>query len=108
MIPHAFGERPAWRLMYAALIRASESWRAVKGDAIRDRQLQALQEDLRCAHAERDSPGMRISTKIAHQRFQQKQDMIQAIVMIPECPPAQPHTNPLTQETTSPVSPRMR
>ncbi len=29
IIPHAFGERAVLKLMYAALIRASETWRRV-------------------------------------------------------------------------------
>ena len=41
-IPHAFGERPVLKLMYAALIRASESWRGVKVTEFETRQLQAL------------------------------------------------------------------
>jgi hypothetical protein len=41
-IPHAFGERPVLKLMHAALIRASESWRGVKVTEFETRQLQAL------------------------------------------------------------------
>ena len=62
-IPHAFGERPVLKLMYAALIRASESWRGVKVTEFETRQLQALREDLQRAHAERVSPAVRISTE---------------------------------------------
>ncbi len=45
--------------MYAALIRASNSWRGVKVTEFETRQLQALREDLQRAHAER----VRLSTK---------------------------------------------
>ncbi len=49
--------------MYAALIRASDSWRGVKVTEFETRQLQALREDLQRAHAERVSPVVRLSTK---------------------------------------------
>lgn len=62
-IPHAFGERPVLKLMYAALIRASESWRGVKVTEFETRQLQALREDLQRAHTERVSPVVRVSTE---------------------------------------------
>lgn len=62
-IPHAFGERPVLKLMYAALIRASDSWRGVKVTEFETRQLQALREDLQRAHAERISPAVQVSTQ---------------------------------------------
>lgn len=55
-IPHAFGERAVLKLMYAALIRASQSWNGVKVTEFETRQLQALREDLEHAHEERISP----------------------------------------------------
>jgi transposase-like protein len=30
VIPHAFGERAVMKLMYVALLRASESWRGIR------------------------------------------------------------------------------
>jgi transposase-like protein len=62
-IPHAFGERAVLKLMYAALIRASDSWRGVKVTEFETRQLQALREDLHSAHAQRVSHVVRVSTK---------------------------------------------
>jgi transposase-like protein len=62
-IPHAFGERAVLKLMYAALIRASDSWRGVKVTEFETRQLQALREDLQNAHAQRVSPVVQVSTK---------------------------------------------
>jgi len=55
-IPHAFGERAVLKLMYAALVRASDSWNGVKITEFESRQLQALREDLERAHAERHQP----------------------------------------------------
>ncbi|MCI0355658.1 MAG: IS256 family transposase [Acidobacteria bacterium] len=55
-IPHAFGERAVLKLMYAALVRASDSWNGVKVTEFESRQLQTLREDLERAHAERLNP----------------------------------------------------
>jgi transposase-like protein len=44
--PHAFGERAVMKLMYAALIRASQSWRGVPITEIERKQLDALREEL--------------------------------------------------------------
>ena len=35
IIPHAFGERPVLKLMYAAVIRAADRWRADHGWRVR-------------------------------------------------------------------------
>ena len=44
--------------MYAALIRASDSWRGVKVTEFETRQLQTLREDLVRDHAERMRPAV--------------------------------------------------
>ena len=54
-IPHAFGERAVLKLMYAALVRASESWRGVRISEFELRQVQALREDLERTYVERNS-----------------------------------------------------
>ena len=41
VIPHAFGERPVLKLMYSALIRASQTWQRV---AINDFELKQIDE----------------------------------------------------------------
>lgn len=46
VIPHAFGERAVLKLMYAALIRASENWRKIKMTEFEKRQLKVLKEEL--------------------------------------------------------------
>jgi len=45
-IPHAFGERAVMKLMYAALIRASQTWRGVTITEFERRQLQILRAEL--------------------------------------------------------------
>lgn len=45
-IPHAFGERPVLKLMYAALERASRTWRGVAISDFERKQLLTLREEL--------------------------------------------------------------
>ena len=56
IIPHAFGERAVLKLMYAALIRASETWRRVVISEFELKQLEQLREHLEQRHAERVAP----------------------------------------------------
>jgi transposase-like protein len=53
VIPHAFGERAVLKLMYAALIRASETWKRVVISAFELKQPESLREHLNRVHAER-------------------------------------------------------
>ena len=46
IIPHAFGERPVLKLMYAALIRAADRWRGLTVGEFEQRQLRAILEEL--------------------------------------------------------------
>ena len=46
VIPHAFGERAALKLMYAALIRAAEHWRGIRITEFEQRQLRAIREEI--------------------------------------------------------------
>lgn len=46
IIPNAFGEKPVLKLMFAAMTRAAERWRAVKITGFERRQMQALREQL--------------------------------------------------------------
>lgn len=46
VIPNAFGERPVLKLMYAALIRASERWRGVKMSEFETRQLANIRQEM--------------------------------------------------------------
>lgn len=56
VIPHAFGERAVLKLMYAALIRASETWKRVVISEFELKQLESLREHLNRVHAERTAP----------------------------------------------------
>jgi len=56
IIPHAFGERAVLKLMYAALIRASDTWRRVVVTEFQLKQLTQLREHLERRHDERVAP----------------------------------------------------
>ncbi|MBK5093734.1 MAG: IS256 family transposase [Actinobacteria bacterium] len=56
VIPHAFGERAVLKLMFAALIRAAERWRAIKMTEFERRQLKAIRDELDRAFAARTAP----------------------------------------------------
>ncbi len=45
-IPHAFGERPILKLMYASLMRATETWKKIKTTSFEIKQLERLKSDL--------------------------------------------------------------
>lgn len=51
-----FGERPVMKLMYAALIRAGESWRGIKITDFERHQLKRLAEQLKQQHLEETKP----------------------------------------------------
>ncbi len=50
IVANAFGERAVLKLMYAALIRASESWRGIQVKPFERRQLHAVGEELDAEH----------------------------------------------------------
>ena len=58
VIPHAFGERPVLKLMYAAVIRAADRWRGLPVGQFEQRQLQAIRAELDRAHAQRTAPAV--------------------------------------------------
>ena len=67
IIPHAFGERPALKLMYAAVIRAADRWRGIQVGKFEQRQLRAIRDELNRAHAQRVAPAVtRATTPVVH------------------------------------------
>jgi len=58
VVPHAFGERPVLKLMYAAVIRAADRWRGISVGEFEQRQLRAIREELNRAHAARVAPAV--------------------------------------------------
>ena len=56
VIPHAFGERAVMKLMFAALLRASEKWRGVRMTEFEVRQLTLLRNELNEQFATQHAP----------------------------------------------------
>jgi putative transposase len=72
IIPHAFGERPVLKLMYAAVIRAADRRRGLTVGEFEQRQLPAIREELNRAHAERTRPAVRPVTSASPSRLSSK------------------------------------
>jgi putative transposase len=58
VVPHAFGERPVLKLLYAAVIRAADRWRGLAIGEFERRQLRAIREELTRAHIGRVAPAV--------------------------------------------------
>lgn len=54
-IPHAFGERAVLKLMFAAILRASQSWLRIRINDFERKQLQSLREELEQQFHERNT-----------------------------------------------------
>jgi transposase-like protein len=63
VIPHAFGERAVLKLMYAALIRASETWKRIVITEFELRQLEQLREHLNDRHVERTASAVKSASR---------------------------------------------
>ena len=72
VIPHAFGERAVLKLMYAALIRAAESWRGIKITEFERRQLKAIRDEIDNAFAARTAPPTTATVTAAPTRLSSK------------------------------------
>jgi transposase-like protein len=72
IIPHAFGERPVLKLMYAAMIRAADRWRGIAVGEFEQRQLRAIRDELDRAHTERVRPVARPSASALPVRLSSK------------------------------------
>ncbi len=62
IIPNAWGERPVLKLMFGAMIRAAERWRAIKVTDFECRQMAALREELDQEYEARNGLGKAAST----------------------------------------------
>jgi putative transposase len=54
VIPHAFGERAVLKLMYAALIRASQTWKRIVVSDFELKQIEELHEELEAEFRKRN------------------------------------------------------
>src|SRR5437868_11531102 len=66
VIPHAFGERPVLKLMYAALIRASQTWRRIVISEFELKQIEELRNELEKEFKERTVSAVQSAS---HQRI---------------------------------------
>ena len=72
IVPHAFGERPFLKLMYAAVIRAADRWRGLTVSEFEQRQLKAIRAELDRAHADRVAPAVRTTPSASPVRLSSK------------------------------------
>ena len=63
VIPHAFGERAVLKLMYAALIRASQTWQRMVISEFELKQIEELRSELDAAHRERIAPAVSTASR---------------------------------------------
>src|SRR5581483_11064762 len=70
IIPHAFGERAVLKLMYAALIRASQSWRRVVISEFELTQLEEIDRELDQEFKQRTASAVSVASR---QRFSSKE-----------------------------------
>ena len=61
IIPNAFGERPVLKLMFGAMTRAAERWRAIRFTEFERRQIAAVRQDLDQEYQAQISPPTRSS-----------------------------------------------
>lgn len=73
VIPHAFGERAIMKLMYAALLRASESWRGIRITEFELRQLDLLRNELNEQFAAAHAPAAQLINPASRSRFSSKE-----------------------------------
>jgi len=73
VIANFFGERPVLKLMYAALIRASEQWRRITISQFEGRQLQTIRQELDDAHRRRHAPAVKDTARKSLSGFSSNQ-----------------------------------
>ena len=69
IIPHAFGERAVLKLMYAALLRASRTWRRIVISEFELKQIEELRSELEREFKERTGS---VVQSASHQRIYSK------------------------------------
>ena len=72
IVANAFGERAVLKLMYAALIRASDSWRGVHIKPLELKQLEMIRAELDAEHERRHAPAVKRSQAAAPSRKSSK------------------------------------
>ena len=73
MIANFLGDRAALKLMYAALIRASEQWRRITISQFEGRELQTIRQELDDAHRRRHAPAIKDTARKSLSGFSSNQ-----------------------------------
>ena len=69
IIPNAFGEKPVLKLMFGAMIRAAERWRAIRVNELERRQMPAAREELDHEYEAQNSLGKKTSAPEHHDKI---------------------------------------
>ena len=69
IIPNAFGEKAVLKLMFGAMIRAAERWRAIKITDFERRQMQAVRQELDQEYEARNSLAPKPSADAGHAKL---------------------------------------
>ena len=69
IIPHAFGENAVLKLMFGAMIRAAERWRAIKVSELERRQMRAVREELDREYEAPNGLGEKTSAPARHAKI---------------------------------------
>lgn len=72
IVPHAFGERPVLKLMYAVVIRAADRWHGLTVGEFERRQMKVIREELNRAHTERTAPAVTTTSSASPVRLSSK------------------------------------
>jgi|TARA_B100000315_G_scaffold236205_1_gene251780 transposase-like protein len=72
IIPNAFGEKAVLKLMFGAMIRASERWRAIKVSDFERRQMTALRDELDQEYEAETGLVKTASTKVTSEKVSSK------------------------------------
>jgi hypothetical protein len=67
-VANAFGERPVLKVMYSALIRASDGWRWIQVKPFETKQLEAVGAELVAEHRHRYEPASTKSEGVSPSR----------------------------------------
>ena len=69
IIPHAFGEKAVLKLMFGAMIRAAERWRAIRVSELERRQMRAVREELDREYEAPNGLGEKTSAPARHAKI---------------------------------------
>jgi len=69
IIPNAFGEKAVLKLMFGAMIRAAERWRAIRVSELERRQMRAAREELNQEYEAQNGLATKTSAPARHAKI---------------------------------------